>query len=111
MEPAGCEGVMLKPLGSPYEPGKRSDHWIKLKKDYCEGMQDSLDLVPIGAWWGNGRKAGWYSPYLLAAWDPEREEFQSVCRVMSGFRCALTPSLILTHSRSLTPSLSSLSSS
>lgn len=41
--------------------------------------------VPIGAWHGNGRKAGWYSPFLLACWDPEREEFQSVCRVMSGF--------------------------
>ena len=41
--------------------------------------------VPIGAWYGNGRKAGWYSPYLLACWDPEREEFQSVCRCMSGF--------------------------
>lgn len=41
--------------------------------------------VPIGAWYGNGRKAGWYSPFLLACWDPEAEEFQSVCRVMSGF--------------------------
>lgn len=41
--------------------------------------------VPVGAWHGNGRKAGWYSPFLLACWDPEREEFQSVCRVMSGF--------------------------
>ena len=22
---------------------------------------------------------------MLACWDPEREEYQSVCRVMSGF--------------------------
>jgi len=83
---AGCEGVMLKPLNYSYEPGKRSNGWIKLKKDYVKDMQESdLDLVPIGAWWGNGRKAGWYSPYLLAVYDPEREEYQSVCRVMSGF--------------------------
>lgn len=41
--------------------------------------------VPIGAWYGQGRKVGWYSPYLLACWDPDREEFQSVCRVMSGY--------------------------
>jgi len=41
--------------------------------------------VPIGAWYGNGRKAGWFSPFLLAAWDPVREEFGSLCRVMSGF--------------------------
>eukprot|EP00951_Prasinocladus_malaysianus_P022166 scaffold185087_cov54-Prasinocladus_malaysianus.AAC.1 len=30
-------------------------------------------------------QAGWLSPFLLAAWDPTNEEFQSVCRVMSGF--------------------------
>lgn len=54
-------------------------------RDYCEELRDSLDLVPIGAWHGNGRKVGWYSPFLLAAWDPDAEEFQSVCRCMSGF--------------------------
>ena len=54
-------------------------------RDYCEGLRDSLDLVPIGAWHGNGRKVGWLSPFLLAAWDPATEQFQSVCRCMSGF--------------------------
>jgi len=24
-----------------------------------EGLNDTIDLVPIGAWHGNGRKAGW----------------------------------------------------
>lgn len=55
------------------------------RSDYCEELRDSLDLVPIGAWHGNGRKVGWYSPFLLAAWDADAEEFQSVCRCMSGF--------------------------
>ncbi|PSC70071.1 DNA ligase [Micractinium conductrix] len=82
---AGAEGLVLKSLTSPYEPSRRSDHWLKLKRDYIAGMSDSLDLVPIGAWWGNGRKAGWFSPFLLACYDPESEELQSVCRVMSGF--------------------------
>lgn len=48
-------------------------------------MQEALDVVPIGAWRGSGRKAGWYSPFLLAVFDPETEELQSVCRCMSGF--------------------------
>ena len=56
-----------------------------LFRDYCEELRDSLDLVPIGAWHGNGRKVGWYSPFLLAAYDPDTEEFQSVCRCMSGY--------------------------
>ena len=56
-----------------------------MHRDYCEGLRDSLDLVPIGAWNGNGRKVGWLSPFLMAAWDPETETYQSVCRCMSGF--------------------------
>jgi hypothetical protein len=32
---------------------------VQVKRDYVEGLGDSLDLVPIGAWYGNGRKAGW----------------------------------------------------
>ena len=54
-------------------------------RDYCEGLRDSLDLVVIGAWHGQGRKTKWYSPFLLAAYDPDTEELQSVCRCMSGF--------------------------
>ena len=26
----GCEGIVSKKLGSPYQPG-RSDHWLKIK--------------------------------------------------------------------------------
>lgn len=36
-----------------------SHHCSQVKRDYVEGLGDSLDLVPIGAWYGNGRKAGW----------------------------------------------------
>ena len=59
--------------------------WQTSCRDYCEGLRDSLDLVPIGGWYGNGRKAGWVSPFLLAAWDPETETLATVCRCMSGF--------------------------
>lgn len=42
---------------------KRTSAWLKLKKDYVIGLSDSLDLVPIGAWHGNGRKARWVPDY------------------------------------------------
>ncbi|XP_047153019.1 DNA ligase 6 isoform X1 [Vigna umbellata] len=84
---SSCEGIMVKTLDveAGYFPSKRSDKWLKVKRDYVEGLNDTLDLVPIGAWHGNGRKAGWYSPFLVACFNPETEEYQSVCRVMSGF--------------------------
>ena len=82
-----CEGLMFKRLagpGSVYAPGSRTS-WLKLKRDYCESGRDTLDLVPIGAWYGNGRKAGWFSPFLMACYNPETETYESLCRCMSGF--------------------------
>ena len=50
-----------------------------------EGMGDSLDLVPIGGWRGQGRKKRWVSPWLMATYDARTGTLGSVCRVMSGF--------------------------
>jgi DNA ligase-1 len=63
---------------------KRTSAWLKLKKDYVRGLGDSLDLVPIGAWHGNGRKAQWWSPILLAIYDPGLGKPVAVCKCMSG---------------------------
>ncbi|KAI9311581.1 ATP-dependent DNA ligase [Dichotomocladium elegans] len=100
----GCEGMMVKVLDQPseekqkqllstYEPDKRLESWLKVKKDYLEGIGDSLDLVPIGAWYGNGRKVGWFSPVLLACYNPENGTFESVCKCMSGFSDAFYKSM------------------
>lgn len=78
-----CEGVMVKVLNNhphaPYMPDKRN--WLKLKKDYLESGGDTVDLIPIGAFYGRGRRAGWFGSYLLACYDPESETYQSVTKV------------------------------
>jgi len=79
------EKIRRKPLPATYRPDKRTSAWLKLKKDYVAGLGDSLDLVPIGAWHGNGRKANWWSPVLLALHDNNSGKFVAVCKCMSGF--------------------------
>ncbi|RYO75539.1 hypothetical protein DL762_009965 [Monosporascus cannonballus] len=73
-----------KPLLATYEPDKRLDSWLKVKKDYSASF-DTLDLVPVAAWHGQGRKARWWSPVLLAVRNDETGALEAVCKCMSGF--------------------------
>ncbi|KAK3939357.1 DNA ligase 3 [Diplogelasinospora grovesii] len=73
-----------KPLLATYEPDKRLDSWLKVKKDYNSSF-DTLDLIPVGAWHGQGRKAKWWSPILMAVRNDETGSLEAVCKCMSGF--------------------------
>ncbi|KAI1074011.1 ATP-dependent DNA ligase [Whalleya microplaca] len=73
-----------KPLLATYEPDKRLDSWLKVKKDYNSSF-DTLDLVPVAGWHGQGRKARWWSPVLLAVRNEETGALEAVCKCISGF--------------------------
>ncbi|MDM7934281.1 MAG: ATP-dependent DNA ligase [Methanothrix sp.] len=76
---AGHEGVMLKNPHSLYSPGKRGKNWQKIKP-----VMETLDLVVIGARWGEGRRASLLGSYRLACLDPETSRLLDVGWVATG---------------------------
>jgi DNA ligase-1 len=58
------EGVMLKVLDSSYVFGRHVDGWIKIKP-----VMETLDLVIVGATWGEGARARWLTSFVLACRD------------------------------------------
>jgi DNA ligase-1 len=73
-----------KALLATYEPDKRLDSWLKVKKDYSSTF-DTLDLIPVAGWHGQGRKAKFWSPILLAVRNEETGSLEAVCKCISGF--------------------------
>lgn len=83
----GCEGLVAKNIGeeSIYRAGAREFLWIKYKREYKVEIGDTLDLVAVGAFAGKGKRRGTYGALLMAAYNPEKDRFETVCKLGSGF--------------------------
>ena len=64
------EGIFLKVLDSEYMFGRHVGGWYKIKP-----IMETLDLVVVGATWGEGKRAKWLSSYVLACRDPDTGNF------------------------------------
>lgn len=76
----GHEGAMLKNPNSPYIPGKRGRHWLKLKE-----VMETLDLVVVGGEWGEGRRSHLISSFELACLDSGTGKLLRIGQVGTGF--------------------------
>lgn len=76
----GHEGVMVKNLSAPYQPGSRVGYMYKIKP-----VMETLDLVIVGATWGEGRRANWLASFLLGTREPETGKFLTIGRMGTGF--------------------------
>lgn len=63
----GNEGLVLKRLDAPYQPGRRGRLWLKLKEEL-----GTLDVVVVAAEHGHGKRADVLSDYTFAVRDGDR---------------------------------------
>ncbi len=91
----GCEGLMAKSIGieSQYRAGNRGFLWIKYKKEYRSEMNDTVDLVVVGAFAGRGRRKGFYGALLMATYNEAEDRFETVSKLGSGFDDAMLAEL------------------
>ena len=50
------EGIVIKRADSIYKPDKRCPDWVKMKCDYIDTIVDTLDLIIIGGYYGEGKR-------------------------------------------------------
>ena len=50
------EGIVIKKKDSIYKPDKRCSDWVKMKCDYIDTIVDTLDLIIIGGYYGEGKR-------------------------------------------------------
>jgi len=62
----GHEGIMMKNLSGIYKPGKRVSLGVKVKP-----VMETLDLVIVGAQWGEGKRVGAFTSFTLACRDED----------------------------------------
>jgi len=72
----GLEGIVVKDVNAKYEPGQRTHTWLKLKPE-----RDTIDCTIVKALYGKGKRAGFYSSFLMAVRDPTERKLYTIGKV------------------------------
>lgn len=73
------EGIILKKLDSPYEEGKLSKNWKKLK------LLKENDIVILGFSEGTGKRKGLFGAILTGVYDQKSGKYRFTGKAGSGF--------------------------
>ncbi len=86
---AGYEGIIVKRPDAVYQPGKRNFNWIKLKKGQEGIVEDTLDTVILGYYYGRGKRSSFgIGAFLVGVYNPEGDRFETIAKVGTGLKDA-----------------------
>jgi len=81
----GLEGVVVKRMDSPYQAGARNFNWVKLKRTTSGQLNDTVDLVLLGYYYGRGKRTEFGLGALLAGvYDSDHDRFDTITKIGTG---------------------------
>ena len=81
----GLEGVVVKRPESKYQAGARNFNWVKLNRHTSGELNDTVDLVLLGYYFGKGKRAEFGVGALLAGvYDAENDRFATITKLGTG---------------------------
>lgn len=82
---AGLEGLVVKKPDSIYQPGKRNFNWVKLKREEAGLLEDTIDCVVLGYYYGEGKRTQLgIGGFLAGVYDKKHDNFHAITKVGTG---------------------------
>lgn len=81
----GLEGVMCKKLDAEYQAGSRNFNWVKYKRATDQALNDTVDVVVLGYYVGQGQRNRFgIGAFLVGVHDEASGTFQSLAKIGTG---------------------------
>jgi len=81
----GLEGILAKKLDGTYQAGARGWNWIKLKRSYQSKLDDTIDCVVMGYYYGRGKRTSFgIGAFLIGIYDEKQDKFMTIAKVGTG---------------------------
>ncbi len=83
----GLEGLIVKKPTEPYQAGARSFTWVKLKVADVHLLDDTVDAVVLGYYFGHGTRTQFgVGGFLAGVYDKESAKFKTITKVGTGLK-------------------------
>lgn len=81
------EGIIAKNPNSAYQAGARSFSWVKLKKADTKLLDDTVDCVVLGYYFGKGVRAEFgIGGFLVGVYDKDSGTFKTITKIGTGLK-------------------------
>jgi DNA ligase 1 len=81
----GLEGILAKKLDGTYQAGARGWNWIKFKRSYSAHLDDTIDALVMGYYYGRGKRTSFgIGAFLIGIYDKKEDKFVTIARVGTG---------------------------